>query len=267
MAIVSDSSLLSAAHEIVNNFMDNDTTLNTGVQKKASELGLNTDQTMRLIEKTNTEAFLRKYPSTTEFDVASPEVVCGIKTSSVKRNLEDCKDTDEGLFKAASAKDGVVKNAADYEYVNAIDRTSLDDIFGLEAGTKVASSYEPVSSPENKKVLEGIWEMTKTSSELAQKREMQNLEIEKHAQNMFAFVKEAALQGKPIGKMEEDLIASYPDEESNVRALFDNYEVKLASEMTSTAALTRANDVKPRYVVESPITKEFGMLLQSAGEE
>ena len=85
MATVTESSLLTAAHEIVDAFMDKTSSLNDGVIKKASELGLNNDQTQRLIERTNTEAFLRVYPNDTDFEVASPEVVLGIKTASLRR--------------------------------------------------------------------------------------------------------------------------------------------------------------------------------------
>ena len=92
MATVTESSLLTAAHEIVDAFMDKSASLNDGVIKKASELGLNNDQTQRLIERTNTEAFLRVYPSDTDFEVASPEVVLGIKTASIVPTVMDKDD-------------------------------------------------------------------------------------------------------------------------------------------------------------------------------
>ena len=80
MASVTDSSLRAAAQDIVSEYLENGVSLNEGVTKKASEIGLNQDQTARLIERTNTEAFLRVFPDSTEFEVASPEVVLGIKT-------------------------------------------------------------------------------------------------------------------------------------------------------------------------------------------
>ena len=156
MATVTESSLLTAAHEIVDAFMDKSASLNDGVIKKASELGLNNDQTQRLIERTNTEAFLRVYPSDTDFEVASPEVVLGIKTASIVPTVMDKGGTvnDDGLFKAAHVQEDYFYKKASSKlpsrYQTKVASVSEEDIFGMDdefykeaEATKYASAIDP----------------------------------------------------------------------------------------------------------------------------
>ena len=133
MAVVTDSSLLSAAHEIVSDFLDKKASLNDGVIKKASELGLNSDQTSRLIERTNTEAFLRIYPNDTEFEVASPEVVLGIKTASITPKINvPAASEDDGLFKAASIEKKASIDPAKERMREKLASISPEEIFGMD---------------------------------------------------------------------------------------------------------------------------------------
>lgn len=254
---MSDGSLVGVAREIVTDFMDKKTDLNTGVQKKASELGLNTDQTARLIERTNTEAFLRVYPDTTEFEVASPEKILGIKTASLKRQEVD--DTEEGLFKAASVKEAEIPQ---YEYLNAVDRVTVDDIFGLEPGVKIASAYEPAVSAEDRAILKEFLDLGKTEDEKAQEKLAKDMAIEEAVDTLFGVVKTAMLSGKTLGDVEKECIINNPKEGNNIRYIFDEYETKLATIQDEQELKRAPYDIQDNYTPVSDATRACDHLFE-----
>ena len=115
MASVAEEMLQNIASDIVRDFNSGGVSLTDGVRKKASESGLNRDQTARLIERTNSEAFMSLFPKQTEFKVAHPEEVLGEKVASEQKGTTKS-------YKAALERD-------------------LGDIFGMNTSgmSKVAS--------------------------------------------------------------------------------------------------------------------------------
>lgn len=274
MASVSDSSLLSAAHDIVSDFMDKKASLNDGVMKKASELGLNSDQTQRLIERTNTEAFLRVYPASTDFEVASPEVVLGIKTASITPMRVVPSAEDDGLFKAASVKTASkaprvefgIPTGASERYTEKLAAVSAEEIFGMDEEfykEARATEYAPAIDNESREMCRAICDMNKTASQLAQEELDRELRFNDAIEALGEHIKQASLSGvQSIEASEAELLNMYPEEHNAIRAVYDAVVTKMASDGANPNLFTRA--AEPAYVKlahESELTRKFKTVL------
>lgn len=275
MATVTESSLLTAAHEIVDEFMDKKASLNDGVIKKASELGLNNDQTQRLIERTNTEAFLRVYPSDTDFEVASPEVVLGIKTASIVPTMSDKGGTvDDGLFKAANIqKDYFYKKASSKlpsRYQTKVASVSEEDIFGMDEEfykEAAATKYENAIDPENMDICRAICGNTKTASQVAQENLHREMAFSEAVDDLGEFIKQASLQGRQsIEASETELLNYFPENEALTRGIYDAVVTKMACEGVAADALRRSPGVPvQKYAHASELTNKFQKILTILG--
>lgn len=269
MAVVTDSSLLSAAHEIVSDFLDKKASLNDGVIKKASDLGLNTDQTQRLIERTNTEAFLRIFPGDTEFEVASPEVVLGIKTASItpKVNTPVVSNTEEGLFKAASVEKSVSLDPAKERMREKLASISPEEIFGMDTEefqkTAAMCTYEPAIDRESAMMLRTIHESTKLASEINQEEMARDLAVNDAIEDFEDFVKQAALSGtQPLHESEAEVLNMYPQAEGIIRSVYDDISEKFASAAIGVGSERRASTPAfSKYASASPLTIKFNRIL------
>lgn len=274
MASVTDSSLLSAAHEIVTDFMDKKASLNDGVMKKASELGLNSDQTQRLIERTNTEAFLRVYPSTTDFEVASPEVVLGIKTASITPTKVVPIAEDDGLFKAASVKRASVEprvnfgiaTGASAEYQAKLDAVTGEDIFGMDDEfykTAAETKYAYALDVESREMCRAICDMNKTASQIAQEELDRELRFNDAIEDLGAFIKQASLSGiQSIAESEYELRNMFPDERNAIASVYDAVVTKMASDGVHPMYLKRAEAERPvKLAHASELTNKFQRVL------
>lgn len=274
MASVTDSSLLSAAHEIVTDFMDKKASLNDGVMKKASELGLNSDQTQRLIERTNTEAFLRVYPSTTDFEVASPEVVLGIKTASITPTKVVPIAEDDGLFKAASVKRASVEprvnfgiaTGASAEYQAKLDAVTGEDIFGMDDEfykTAAETKYAYALDVESREMCRAICDMNKTASQIAQEELDRELRFNDAIEDLGAFIKQASLSGmQSIAESEYELRNMFPDERNAIASVYDAVVTKMASDGVHPMYLKRAESERPvKLAHASELTNKFQRVL------
>lgn len=274
MASVTDSSLLSAAHEIVTDFMDKKASLNDGVMKKASELGLNSDQTQRLIERTNTEAFLRVYPSTTDFEVASPEVVLGIKTASITPTKVVPIAEDDGLFKAASVKRASVEprvnfgitTGASAEYQAKLDAVTGEDIFGMDDEfykTAAETKYAYALDVESREMCRAICDMNKTASQIAQEELDRELRFNDAIEDLGAFIKQASLSGmQSIADSEYELRNMFPDERNAIASVYDAVVTKMASDGVHPMYLKRAEAERPvKLAHASELTNKFQRVL------
>lgn len=274
MASVTDSSLLSAAHEIVTDFMDKKASLNDGVMKKASELGLNSDQTQRLIERTNTEAFLRVYPSTTDFEVASPEVVLGIKTASITPTKVVPIAEDDGLFKAASVKRASVEprvnfgiaTGASTEYQAKLDAVTGEDIFGMDDEfykTAAETKYAYALDVESREMCRAICDMNKTASQIAQEELDRELRFNDAIEDLGAFIKQASLSGmQSIADSEYELRNMFPDERNAIASVYDAVVTKMASDGVHPMYLKRAEAERPvKLAHASELTNKFQRVL------
>ena len=274
MASVTDSSLLSAAHEIVTDFMDKKASLNDGVMKKASELGLNSDQTQRLIERTNTEAFLRVYPSTTDFEVASPEVVLGIKTASITPTKVVPIAEDDGLFKAASVKRASaeprvnfgIATGASAEYQAKLDAVTGEDIFGMDDEfykTAAETKYAYALDVESREMCRAICDMNKTASQIAQEELDRELRFNDAIDDLGAFIKQASLSGmQSIAESEYELRNMFPDERNAIASVYDAVVTKMASDGVHPMYLKRAEAERPvKLAHTSELTNKFQRVL------
>lgn len=276
MATVTDSSLLSAAQDIVTEFMDDRVSLNDGVIKKASELGLNNDQTARLIERTNTEAFLRLFPGTTEFEVASPEVVLGIKTASVHHKPQSVHTPDIssgrtnvgpecGMFKAASVNnDTYVSNPRD-TYSQKVASIKLEEIFGMDdefLKTARQTEYEYAINSEARSMCRALGNVYKTASEINEQNLARELAYNDALNDLSSMIKQAALSGtQSIKDSEHELLNMFPEEDQLIRSVYDSVTTKLAFEVSDTSILERSKDVlQPKLAHSSELTNKFQKL-------
>lgn len=277
MSSVSDSSLLTAAQEIVSDFMDNQVSLNTGVIKKASDLGLNTDQTQRLIERTNTEAFLRVYPAETDFEVASPEVILGVKTSSVLPVANDVTaKVEEGMFKAASVNADLPRISSVSRFTKSFSEklasVSADEIFGInEDFRKVANetAYQPAIDPDSRDMCRMICELEKNASAAGEDDIQMELAQEDAMTNMYRIVKEAALhEDQSLAESEHECLNMFPEQQPAIREIFNQFTEKLASEYVDPNLLGRSEDIwTTKVAAASDITEACKNVLTAYGAE
>ena len=212
MAEVTESSLNLAAHEIVAAFNNENVTLNDGVVKKASELGLNRDQTARLIERTNSEAFLSLFPGKTDFAVADPNVI--LKISSV---------TSEPVAKVASTE-----KVASYKssYAESLERDAYQ-IFGVDR------AYEKVASEDMLKTAKELFservDAAVTLDNIGVEKAAKLIDMENASNNLWSVFKEEALSGRSTADMEREVVLSFPEKTASVCAVFETMMDKLAS--------------------------------------
>lgn len=213
MAEVTESSLNLAAHEIVAAFNNDGVTLNDGVIKKAIELGLNRDQTARLIERTNSEAFLSLFPEKTDFVVADPNVI--LKTASV--NVEPVAKV-AGVEKTASAHRS--------SYADSLERDAYE-IFGVDmAHEKMASDCMLKTA---KDLFSERIEASTVLDNIGIEKAARLIEMEGASNSLWSVFKEEALSGRSTADMEREVVLAFPEKTASVCAVFENMMDKLAS--------------------------------------
>lgn len=213
MAEVTESSLNLAAHEIVAAFNNDNVTLNDGVIKKASELGLNRDQTARLIERTNSEAFLSLFPEKTDFAVADPNVI--LKTASMSA---------EPVTKVAC----VEKTASVHRssYADSLERDAYQ-IFGVDR------AYEKVASEDMLKTAKELFservDAAVTLDNIGVEKAAKLIDMENASNSLWSVFKEEALSGRSTADMEREVVLAFPEKTAAVCAVFETMMDKLAS--------------------------------------
>lgn len=214
MSSVSEDSLCTMARDIVSSFVNEGVPLNDGVRKCASEHGFNRDQTARLIERTNSEAFLRLYPDKTDFVVADPEAILNEKVAS------------ETSGKRMSYND----------YLN----RDLDDIFGISGVSKTASYETPSNTNTRGKLIDMVY--TRRIEEEARVEKMAKLlEVEDAEAKFWEVCKLAAYNGKSIREMELELLYAFPNDAEKVACAMDTIEERLLTKHLSPSLLKRAS--------------------------
>lgn len=243
MASVTESSLNLAAHEIVADFKHEGVALNDAVIKKAAELGLNTDQTNRLIERTNSEAFLSLFPEKTDFEVADPKVVLASKVAS------------ETVTKVASES---VKKMSYYER---LDRDPYD-IFGVEPETcKTASETKTARDIYIERI-----EATNLIDSINMDKTARLMLMEESDSTLWNVFKEEAMGGRSVSSMEKELVLAYPEKVAAVCAVVDALVDKLASynrlDVNDYARLEVEDLSTNEVVLSSKLTEAFRGVLE-----
>lgn len=238
MASIDESSLNLAVHEVVADYINEDVTLNDGVRKKASELGLNRDQTERLIERTNSEAFLRVFPEKTDFDVADPKVIFeeGTKTASVHGPNRQ-------------------------SYTERLNK-DVRDIFGVEA--EKTASYDP-----NEESVRSRWVDIVYSERIAEEYRIEKMarliDVEDAEANLFSLFKTAACTGTPVSNMECELLYAFEDKPIVVAEMVNAMSEKLATVANLPPSIMKrasVEDYKPHTVVlDSELIRAFDKVL------
>jgi len=279
MATVSDSSIMMAAQEITSDFIDGKVTLNEGVAKKASDLGYNVEQTKRLIERTNTEAFMKKFATgESEFTLADPDVILGdknVKTASTYTlsNTEDSNS--EGMFKAASEekKEYIPSNhgfnlGASKEYQEKLASVDLRDIFGLNDDDMKVDALPSAIDPDIANWNRMICESTKTASERQVEYDAKAFAFYDKVDELAEFIKQASLSGdQSIRDSELELLNMFPENVDTVRNLYDNIVEKMASEGVNPSTLERSVEVPvSKLAHESKLTRLFEDLIDIANK-
>ena len=229
-----------AAHEIVSDFNNEGVTLNDGVVKKAAELGLNRDQTCRLIERTNSEAFLSKFPASTEFKVADPAVV--LKTAGVVAT-------------------GIVEKNASYH--SRLDRDPYD-IFGVVEGQEKVAGFTLKTA---KDIFKERVDAAATLDDLAVEKTAKLLEMEEADANLWHEFKNEALSGRPVSDIERELVLAFPEKTAAVCATVTYLTEKLASATYNPVSAydrLQVEDINPKEVVlSSKLTNAFAKIAAS----
>ena len=245
MADVTESSLNLAAHEIVAAFNNDNVTLNDGVVKKASELGLNRDQTARLIERTNSEAFLSLFPEKTDFTVADPNVI--LKSASL--NIKPVAKV-ASVEKTASVHRG--------SYASAMERDAYE-IFGVDM------SHEKVATDCMLKTAKELFtervEAAVTLDNLGVEKAARLIEMEGASNSLWSIFKEEALSGRSTADMEREVVLAFPEKTASVCVVFETMMDKLASATllpVDSFDRLQVEDINPNAVVmSSRLTEAF----------
>ena len=190
------------AGQLADRHVEDGDALNDLVKEKVAEDKLNTEQTKRLIEKTNGEAFIKLFPAKTSFEVADPEAVLGIKVAS------------EGLAPAPKSS-----------YKQSLAR-EFDDIFGLE-NVKVASE---VAEYKGTTSLKG-WR-TKIAKEAADDEfrvQVNSVLLAKEASYDSAYrqFKNELLGGRSVAELETELYQGYPEKFAAIAELVDSFIIRI----------------------------------------
>ena len=254
MASVSEESLTKAANDVLVMRSEKGLNLTDGVKKKASELGLNREQTARLIERTNSEAFLKSFPASTEFDVADPEaILSGIKTASVKKASVVAHPVAQAE-KVASDGSGVERRS----YAEQLDR-SFDEIFGNEPSTKIAS-YSAVYNTDSRQELLNRVYGDLAAETIRVEKTAALLQAEEAEARMWSMVKESALNGRSVADMELELLYTCPEKGAEALELMNHYSEKLAECLLSPEILRRATDKEyelNKVAFDTELTRAF----------
>ena len=211
-----EDKLNSTAQEIVDTFVSTGESLTTLVRSKVANAGWNNNQASRLIEKVNGEAFLKLFPGTSEFQVAEPEGVTGIKVASENK---------------------VATEARGYRY--SVDREP-HDIFGVE-NFKYASSAEATPNYSKLAFLDSVY-AEKFADEVRLKVMENNLTKEASDWAAYREVKEAVLQGRGFNEIEVEACEVFNDKIEKVAGILDVIHQKLSQDTSiDTRLLKRAH--------------------------
>lgn len=254
MASVTEDSITRLAKSVVDRFVNEDVALTQGVKEAAEKDGYNSDQVARLVERTNTEAFLRLFPGRTDFAVADPVAVNASTVKTASSNAGTGR-----LEKLAS-----VSRKSYAETMN----MSLHEIFDV--------TPEKLASLEPEAVTNDKYETWCARVKLAQIKEKIALEPVKRAyeisdaeNELWEHFKTAALRGTPVSDIEVSLAQAYPKYAPQVEATVGYLTEKLASVTAMPVSYYgRANYAKiaPCSVVpESPINDAFGKVMSYVG--
>lgn len=231
---VTEDLLQVTAKSIVTNFMEGGDTLTSGVKKKASEMGLNRDQTARLIERTNSEAFLSVFPEKTEFSVADPNDVLNEKVAS------------EG-----------VKGKTYQEQIS----RDFEDIFGLTS-EKTASVYVPSNEDLARATLKDrVFEAALEEQARVAKYASEQMIDDAEATAWSSF-RDTVLFGTPVEDLERDLVLAYPEKRAFVEEVVSEFTDRLSKALADRHLLKRASDIDmDEVVLDTPIVLAFKGLM------
>lgn len=244
MASVTEEMLQNIASDIVRDFNSGGTSLTEGVRKKASDNGFNRDQTARLIERTNSEAFLSLFPKTTEFDVASPEAILNEKVAS------EVMPEKKASYKKALSRD-------------------LSEIFGItpEDHEKVASIDQAAFIVKSASLFAEYQALNRMQEELRMEKIAQDMVMDSLCSEFYGVVKEAVYSEVPLSVVETELLQANQADKEVVVDVISGVAEKLASDpFLPTALLKRASvddvdyDAKP---ADGKYAAAFDRLLRS----
>ena len=234
---INEDLLLVTANQIVNGFMQEGEALTEGVKKKASEMGLNNDQTSRLIERTNSEAFLRVFPERTDFAVADPNEILGQKIASVDSNGKEVRS-----YKQATSKD-------------------FDEIFG-NVHTKTASDYGPSDDDMARAILKDRVFESAISEQIRLAKYASEQLIDNAEANAWGVFKDTVLFGTPVSDIERDLVLAYPEKRAFVEDVITEFAERLNKPGVNPELLKRASEIdEDEVVLETHITMAFKGLI------
>ena len=294
-----DEKLNKAASEVIAAWKasNQEHPLNDLVKMAREESGFNPEQTRRLVEKVNSEAFLAVFPEKHAFEVADSTIILGeapkyggdvelpvLATDVAKQaalavfdemTKEASIDIGTGDPESQAYLQEVFKDSGfGNEYMAKLAATPYTDIFGCsqedidrtKQATTDATFNQRVQEEETRRMIEAPIEAG--SVKVAMLRKQANVEMLED--QVWEIFKEAALGGTPVAKMESDLINSYPDQAVMVVECVNALVEKLATmEANPRWAYKRASvqHFQPdKVMVETPLTTAFAALVKASTE-
>lgn len=233
MTSVTEELLNRWAMNIATDFVDNQIPLNTGVKEKVAAAQLNRDQTERLVEKTNTEAFLKLFPTKTAFIVADTRVVLGeemeiTKVASVTADMYD-------QYTPNTFQDRIaVRDVFGTDHF----KVACDNTFMLSKRLELLDKAASIRNEETMRML-------KTAADVS---------LDQAGAAFEKAVKMAMATGTGLDKIELSLYNAFPANSVEVAAIFDELQPKFAKERPhDTELLKRAKvDDFNEYAVVAP---------------
>lgn len=233
---VTEDLLQVTAKDIVQDYVNNGETLTDGVKKKASEMGLNKDQTARLIERTNSEAFLSVFPEKSEFNVADPNAILSEKVASERKALKS--------------------------YAEQVSR-DFDDIFGNTVEKQASTDINIYSEDlARAKVRDMVFEGAMLEQTRLAKFAAESLidQAEKVAWHSF---RDTVLFGTPVESLETQLVLAYPEKRAFVESVVEEFTDRLGKTGVDRRLLKRASNIDIEDIIgDTPIAESFKGLME-----
>ena len=267
MASVDEMLLTSIAQSIAKDFKDTGRSLNDAVIEKSKELSFNKEQTARLIERTNTEAFLAVFPDKKEFSVADPKVVLRMfgEPEKVKEASTGISEFRGPAALKQASYNSVTKPKSYKEAMN----MSTAAIFGMDDSLGKVASYDYDSTYEDtaRNIYAAKIAKERAEDEMRVKQASIQNTREQAISKFYGMYKEAALRGTSTDTIEESLYLKYPTKVAAISSILGTFNTKLAKEcFEARPMLKRAsyNDINIKKVVgDTPLTIQFCNVIQA----
>lgn len=269
MASVTEFSLQDMATKLAKKFNAGEGSLNDIVTQAIKESSYNKDQAARLIERTNTEAFLSRFPNSNSFDVANPDVILGMFGEGTSSTKVASQSSGMSIANSIAKETNMLVKEASYncpsKTASAMMNADIETVFGIDVNEKTASYDSYDNGYEAKKqVFDSEYSRLIKEATL---RDASTIfyKTDESLNKVWKLYKTAAILGYGTDVAEEKLLISYPENTESVFKAVDMFNTKLASDMSLPAGIVKramVSKFNPLKVVDrDELTDAFGELI------